>query len=56
MALTYFITPSKLKELSFINENVEDSIVKPVIQRVQRLHIEKLLGTPLYKKMVTFSH
>jgi hypothetical protein len=49
---TYLCTAEFLKANSFINNNVEDSIVKVAMQRVQRNNIEPLLGTALYDKLI----
>lgn len=52
MALNYLVNLDTLKKRSFIDENVEDSILKVVMQRVQDLYIEPVLGTPLYKAIL----
>jgi len=49
---TYFCSPEFLKNNSFVNGNVEDSIVKVAMQRVQRNNIEPLLGTALYNRIL----
>jgi hypothetical protein len=49
---TYLCSPEFLKANSFINGNVEDSIVKVAMQRVQRNNIEPLLGTALYERLI----
>jgi hypothetical protein len=46
-----FINTADLKELGLINGNVEDSILRVVIQRVQRSTVRPILGTSLYKRI-----
>jgi hypothetical protein len=46
-----FINTSDLKELGLINGNVEDSILRVVIQRVQRSVVRPILGTSMYKRI-----
>ena len=48
-----FITAEKLKLIGLINGNVEDSILRVVIQRVQRSVVRPLLGTSLYNRIST---
>lgn len=48
-----FITADKLKLIGLINGNVEDSILRVVIQRVQRSVVRPLLGTSLYNRIST---
>lgn len=54
MALTknYLCSPAILMDNSFINANVETSVVKIGMLRVQSLYIEPILGTPLFKKIL----
>lgn len=52
MAVNYLVNLDTLKRRSFIDENVEDSILKVVLQRVQDLHVEPVLGTPLYRAIL----
>jgi len=48
----YLCNTALLKEKTFINKNVEDSILKVAMIRTQDLHIEPLLGTVLFKKVL----
>jgi hypothetical protein len=52
MAINFLVNLDTLKNRSFIDENVEASILKVVLKRVQDLHIEPLLGTPLFKAIL----
>lgn len=52
MALNYLVNLDTLKKRSFIDENVEDSILKVALLRVQDLYVEPILGTPLYKAIL----
>ena len=48
-----FLTTTKLKSETTINENVDDKILTPIIKKVQRLRILELLGTALYEDLMT---
>ena len=53
MADAAFISTGNLKREGLINGNVEDTILRVVIQRVQRSVVRPLLGTSLYNRIVT---
>jgi hypothetical protein len=46
------ITTAKVKDISYIDKNVEDSILKITIQRVQDNIIQPIIGTSLYKRLL----
>lgn len=46
------ISTQALKERSFIHANVEDSILRVVIIRVQDTVVEPSVGTPLFKRLL----
>lgn len=46
------ITPYALKERGYIHSNVEDSILRVVIQRAQDIMIEPITGTRLFKRLL----
>ncbi len=48
----YFIDTDDLKEEGLINNNVEDSILSPLIIRAQRAIVRPIVGTSLYKRLV----
>lgn len=52
MAVNYMISLDILKRDSFIDENIEDSVLLVVLKRVQDLYIEPILGTPLYNAIL----
>jgi hypothetical protein len=52
MAVNFLVNLNTLKRRSFIDENVEDSVLRVVLKRVQDLYIEPILGTPLYKSIL----
>lgn len=47
-----FTTPRKIKENSAIQDNVDDTLIVPYIQKSQFTHIHQLLGTDLYEKII----
>lgn len=53
MAINQLIQTSKLKELSFIQENVDVGKLTVIIQRVQDMYIEDILGSALYQKLLS---
>lgn len=46
-----FISTEYLKKNGFVHGNVEDSVLKPVIQRVQDTMVEPVLGRSLYIRL-----
>jgi hypothetical protein len=52
MEIKLLTTPSIVKQNSYINENVQDSVLKIAMQRVQDMRIEPILGTVLYQKIL----
>lgn len=48
---TLFISENKLKENSFINENVDDKLIRATIIQVQDMQIHPILGTGLYNEI-----
>jgi hypothetical protein len=52
MEIKLLTTPSIVKQNSYINEHVQDSTLKIAMQRAQDLHIEPILGTVLYQKIL----
>ena len=46
-----FISENKLKDSSAINGNVDNEFLLPNLKVAQRKHIERVLGTDLYKKL-----
>lgn len=53
MAFVQFINEKRLKEDSYINENVDMKILLPTIRLVQDKYIHQILGTALYKLIET---
>ena len=51
MADAAFISTKTLVDNSYINGNVEDSILRVLIDRTQRAAIEPLIGTSLYNRL-----
>jgi len=50
---TLFLTEKFIKENSAIQDNVEFSNLRPTIRLVQDKHVQRLLGTKLYRKLQT---
>lgn len=48
----YLLDADDYKRMSLVNENVEDSIVKVTIQRVQRNILQTVITTPLYNRLL----
>lgn len=48
-----FISENKLKESSFINENVDDKLIRATIIQVQDMQIHPILGSALYSELKT---
>lgn len=50
---TYFITAQTVVDNSVINENVDTKLVEPFILMAQNLHIERIVGTGIFRELVT---
>jgi hypothetical protein len=50
---TYFMSVDYLRDETVINGNVDGEVLEPYILVAQNLHIEKILGTNLYDKIVS---
>jgi len=48
---SYFIDIDDLKDIALINRNVNDEILKVIVQRVQKAVIRPVTGTALYKRL-----
>jgi len=44
-----FININSIKELSLIDDNVDEKLLKPTLRMVQDIYLQKILGTPLYE-------
>jgi hypothetical protein len=53
MADVFFISETKLKELSGVDDNMDFKRLKPTIIAVQDIYIQKILGTNLYNDLKT---
>lgn|SRR5574343_1448253 len=51
MAKTILISETTLKEKSIINDNVDYEMLMPMIEVVQDLYLQKILGTDLFVKL-----
>jgi uncharacterized protein YkvS len=50
---TLLISQATLQSKSIINDNVDWEMIKPVVEVVQDLYLQKLIGTDLFKKLQT---
>jgi hypothetical protein len=48
----YLINAYNLKQLGYIHDNVEDSLLSGVIRRVQDTMIKPIIGTTLFKRLL----
>ena len=46
---TLLISQATLQSKSIINDNVDWEMIKPVVEVVQDLYLQKLIGTDLFK-------
>lgn len=53
MAFAYFIGEERLKLNSQLNDNIDMKLLNPIIQKVQEIKIQSLLGTDLYNLLIT---
>lgn len=52
MENTLLISESKLKRFTDINNNLDVDLISSVIREAQIIHITRLLGSPLYEKIL----
>jgi hypothetical protein len=52
MSKVLFISTAVLKQNTPIQENVDDSLLNPYIFKSQETHIQQILGTNLYQKII----
>jgi|AntAceMinimDraft_17_1070374.scaffolds.fasta_scaffold16702_3 hypothetical protein len=53
MGLVLLTTPKSVKNSSAIQDNVDDKLIAPYIQKAQFTHIHEMLGTDLYDKLLS---
>ena len=53
MAIALFISEQYIKDLSYVDENVDVKLLRSVIKEAQEIHIKTLLGTALYDQLIT---
>lgn len=53
MARAKFISEQKLKDDSYINGNIDNKILGPLILECQELHIMPIIGSGIYNELVT---
>jgi hypothetical protein len=53
MSQAILLSTLKLKESTPIQDNVDDSLLTPYIYRAQTTHIQSILGTDLYMKILS---
>ena len=53
MTTTFFISETKLREFSDINNNVDSLFLKNAVRVAQDLEIQRMLGTILYDKLIS---
>ncbi len=53
MATVILLSTDKLKKNTPLQENIDDDILKPYIQRAQVTYIQQYLGTDLYDKILS---
>ena len=51
--ITYIILPQVVKDRLSLHENVDDKLIYPEIKSVQDMYIKRLLGSNLFRKMIT---
>jgi len=53
MAIALFISEQYIKDMSYLDENVDVKLIRPVIVEAQEMHILPLIGTGLYNEIST---
>lgn len=51
MAVGLFINKTDLRRYTIVDANIDENIYLPIIELAQETHIQKLLGTDLYRKI-----
>lgn len=48
---TMFVSPDDVKGASYVNYNVDDSLVGPAIRETQDIHLQSIIGSNLYYRL-----
>jgi len=51
--IALFIAPLEIKATTFIDENVDEKLIRNVIQEAQDIHVHPILGTGLFNEIKT---
>ena len=50
MEIIYFMTVDEIKQLGFVNTNVNDDVIGTTLVWVQDIMLKSVLGRPFYQK------
>jgi len=53
MTSTFIISEAKLREFTDINDNLDTAFIKNAIREAQDIHLQRIIGTVLYEKLLS---
>ena len=51
--IALFIAPTEIKATTILDENVDEKLLRAVIEEAQKIHIEPIIGTGIYDELKT---
>ena len=53
MTTTFLLSEAKFREFTDVNDMLDTSLIKNAIRTAQDIHLERIIGTQLYKKLLS---
>ena len=53
MTSTFIISEAKLREFTDVNDNLDTAFIKNAVREAQDIHLQRLVGTALYNKILS---
>jgi hypothetical protein len=53
MTSTFIISEAKLREFTDVNDNLDTAFIKNAVREAQDIHLQRIIGTVLYKKLLS---
>jgi len=53
MTNTFIISEAKIRQFTTLNDNVDTSLIKNGIRVAQDVHLQRIIGTKLYKSLLS---
>ena len=53
MTSTFIISEAKLREFTDVNDNLDTAFIKNAVREAQDIHLQRIIGTVLYRKLLS---